>query len=229
MLMGIVASALSGGTTSSGLYDGATAVLDFQNGAYFVNGVAANVADLIDRTDSITGSGLVLDWNTADVPIALLTGFSSALDLEVGFSVLVEYQQYELSAYNDFLLNFWNEDFSIPGRIQFEIQSGLSEIYSYDKLFSVSDGFDREVTAAITAADGVVRKVAATTTPEKLAVSANGSVAVVDLDTGTATRTYTTYTLGGAPGDGFLSINAVIRKLICYPPVTDAQLQALTL
>lgn len=229
MIHGIIAAGGAGASIPFDPYYDALVVMDFQNGIYRVNGAPVAAADLIDRVDTITGSGLILHWNTADPEIALLSTLTDALDQSLGFTVLAEYQQYDLSAYGDLLLNLWNGTFAIPGRHQFQVQSSSSEIYTYDMCRETVDPFNREVTAATVAGEGAVRKVAVTRAPARLTAAVNGGAAVEDISGASNTPAYTSYTLGGSPGDGYLSINCIISKLIFYPVKTNLQLNAITI
>jgi hypothetical protein len=203
--------------------------MDFQNAIYRVNGSPVAVSSLIDRVNTITGSGLVLDWNTAEPEIALLSMLTDALDQSLGFTVFSEYVQYETSGFGDTLLDFHNGSFAIPGRHQFAIQSSATDIYCYDMWRETPTAYNREVTVATTAGNGEVRKIAVTRAPTRLAASINASAAVEDISGSSGTPVYTTHTLGGLPGDGFLSINCVVRKLVFYPVKTNAQIAALTI
>jgi hypothetical protein len=234
MIHGIVSSSFAVEPPPGvGLYDGASVVMDFENAVYLVNGVAADVADLIDNVTTIDGTGLVLDWNVEPyVPeIAMLSTLTDAIDFAAGWSVLIDLVQYDLSSTTGSggtIVHFWNGTYSIPGRHEFQIDTKQSTVEGYDMRLETVGSSDRLFSISTALGEGVRRKMVVTRAGDRLAACLNAGAVTQDT-TGTAgTPIFTTFTLGGNPGDGFLSLNCVVKKVIFYPLISNALLPSYT-
>lgn len=232
MIPGIIATMLpavgAGNDGSAALYVGASVVLDFVNGVYRVNGVDVAASSLISRTDTITASGLVLDWNTADTPVGMLAGITDELDWSTGVSLYVDFVQYDTGTYYATLIDFWNGTFpSTFGANRTALFSPNDLVEIYDRMYVLTDPTNELLDFTSAQAEGDRRRVALTRTPDHLSLSVNGGAAVRTNWTA-ATPVFTYHGIGGVEGDSFLDINAVVRRLIFYPAQTDAALAALT-
>lgn len=228
MIPGIVASQSAVITIDFDFYAGASVVMDFENGVYLVDGSAVSIDTLIDRTNTIDAGGLMLDWYSDEAPISFLSAFVSALDVSAGYSVLADIVQYDVSSagspYGRSLLHFWNGTYDIPGRTEFEIQSGSAQVYTFDMRRITPENTNREVTVSTSAGEGERRKIAITRGTDRLSASVNGSAVVSDVAAATAAPTYTSHYIGGYPGDIYLDIYCLVKKLIFYPPIADVDL-----
>jgi len=236
MIPGIVASsAITAPSTELDDYAGATIIMDFENDVYQVSGSDVDVSTLIDRTNTLTAGGLVLDWNTEEPPIDLLTAFSSVLDEVNGYTMLFDFDQFESgTTYVGVLLRFFNGTFDSGAGGRNDFQAAINDARTEAYFLRLNAGDYTRVesfSASHSLSDGAPRRLAISRAPTRIAISVNGAATTVqNAETGSVAGTpaYTTHTLGGNPGEDYLDINCVLRKLIVYPLKSDSSLPALS-
>ena len=220
MIYGIQAAQPSSGGVGGIDYADATVVLDFELGVYRVNGVDMAVGDLISKTDTISASGLFINWNTdTSVPVCKPAVVDAIGSTE--WTVLIDLVEQDTGS----MIPLYFSDLSTG--------SGANDFFWLNTLAASADFYDQPDPGAnrqaITAvgARPAIRRCVATRTNAKLSASVNGSAVVSDSVASSPHTTISDIMLGGdAPNSPFMY--GYIERVIFYPPKADAALPALS-
>lgn len=226
MMPGVAASMLLRIEAGDG-YDGATAVADFMAGIYLVNGIAVSASDIIDNVGFIETGGLRMSFDVEGYRARMLGGLRDAF-LSGTLTFVIEWQD-----------DYANDDYLGPLNVaDTSTGAGGAPDTMYQYTWPNQQGFydqpdpgtNRLVQPMVSPGltPGGVRRVACTRTNTQFAMSVNGSAVSEDTNTGASLTTPDEAYLGGDQFSGWSTFQGYIRRVIVYPPVTNAELPALS-
>ena len=222
MIYGIQAAQPASGGVGGIDYSGATVVLDFELGVYRVNGVDFAAGDLISKTDTISASGLLVDYNAdTAVPVAKPAVVDAVGNAE--WTVLVDLVELE-SGFASYPLFMSNLSTGGTGNDFFYLLCNDTTVSFEDQ---PDPGADRTAQITGVASRLAVRRCVATRTNAKLSVSVNGSAVVSDARASSAHSAISDIMLGGDE-PGTVTMNGYIKRVIFYPPKADSALPGLS-
>lgn len=191
-------------------YEDAHVVMDFVAGVYRLNGATKVASDMIDKTDTIEGAGLFIDWNThSTVPMAqaaVLAEFAAA-----NWTMAIDVVEDDSGSMYPIYMR-GSADFLY-------LNTGDTSAFMYDQ---PDPGADRDAGKTI-GARPARRRIGVTRTNDRLSMSVNGSS--IDTDT-TATSTPSSLTdvLIGGDFQNSPFMYGHIERIMLYPPRSDADL-----
>lgn len=219
MMPGVVASSLA---RDSGAALPSLASADFVAGVYSVGEAAVTAADVIDKPELITASGLEVPHNAENGTVAIIGDFLGEL-IPANWTLVLEYEDGGTSG-TTLPIVITSEDPTATSFEYIQIQRSNSgsgrKMEAYDQ-----DGGFRFVQDADSHGAGV-HKIALTRTDERLAMSVDGDAVVADED-GNFSQVLSLAAFGGTPGDWSFDA-CTIRSLKVYAVADDAILPSLS-
>lgn len=220
MIYGIQAAQQESGAVGGIDYSDATVVMDFELGVYRLSGADVAVGDLISKTDTISASGLFINWNTdTSIPLCKPVVVNAIGSTE--WTVLIDLVEQDSGS----MFPIYFTDLSTGG--------GANDFFWLNTLATSADFFDQpdpgaNRQAGVTiGARPAIRRCVATRTNAKLSVSVNGSAVASDAVASSAHTTISDIMLGGdAPNSPFMY--GYIERVIFYPPKSDSELPGLS-
>lgn len=217
MIIGIVAAAR--GNPSAAPYAGASGIMDFMTGDYWIGGTQVNAAEVIDHPDYITANGLSI-VDTQPGPTQIIGQFLALLT-PMSWTMVLEW----LDVYAaDTTTPIWMQNTQTVAYENTWLESQDTRIDFFDQPIP---GNDRQVTASGLTAEPVIRRIALTRTDAKFAMSLDGGAVTSDNQSAAVTG-YDAAAFGGEPGSSYIRLDTHIRRLIVYPEQSDAALPGLS-
>lgn len=195
------------------------ATIDFVNGTYEIDGTSYAASDIVDKTERIGASGLEILDDDADGTVDTL-GDLLALLVTANWTAVIEYDE-ATTTYLTVPLSLSGSTSSDTAGV-FRQAEGATPTLSM-KAYATSNT-SREAVVPQTFGVGT-HKIAMTLTSDLLAVSVDGSAAV--MDAASQTLDLDQASLGGDPGGGSYN-GTTIRSIMIYTPASASSLPSLS-
>ena len=217
MICGVVSA--SSGASSGNSYPGALASIDFILGSYWAGSNQLTAADAVDRTDTISASGLFCDENDSNGIVQIIGDIRTVLNAG-NYTLVMEWEDLFASG-TSFPLYLNN----VAGTSFIWIDSQSTSVACYDQLGS--GGADRDTLVSGLTARPAIRRAAITSVASKLVLSVNGS-AINSVVSALGALSLDRAAFGGLYDDGFPYRSSYMRRLIVYSEQSDAALPGLS-
>lgn len=209
-------------------YDGATVVLDFENGIYMINGVVTPLAEML-VTYNVSGGVLINNWNNSEPPAKGTRALVNAIPIN-GISWLADYTPIESNQYASALgaMVLSIGELGTNAYAEMGIDHATNEVLVYDgwnDITNTNNFLDRYMFDVTTAGDGVRRQISVTRNITDLRASINGGAIISANEEGQHEVVADGFAIGGNFYGTQVDTYQHVHKIIIYEALTDAQLR----